>query len=187
MWGGHQQQGRRPGTEPVALAVGLAAALTAAHEEMDAHRTTVLRLRERFLTHLRQEAGPIVVNGPLHDGVPHTLNLSFPGLKADALLMNLDLAGVACSTGSACSSGSLLPSPVLLAMGVRRRCAAFGDALQPEFLVDRGRGNRSRPPDCRRRPTSATRAGVAGHTPCAVALTHHRLKSNLRRPNSKNL
>jgi cysteine desulfurase len=67
---------------------------------------------------LQQEARPIVVNGPLHDGVPHTLNLSFPGLKADALLMNLDLAGVACSTGSACSSGSLLPSPVLMAMHV---------------------------------------------------------------------
>jgi cysteine desulfurase len=85
---------------------------------MASRRATVLRLRERFLTHLQQEAAPVVVNGPLHDGIPHTLNLSFPGLKADALLINLDLAGVACSTGSACSSGSLLPSPVLQAMGV---------------------------------------------------------------------
>jgi cysteine desulfurase len=51
-------------------------------------------------------------------GVPHTVNVSFPGCRADVLLMNLDLAGVACSTGSACSSGSLLPSPVLQAMGV---------------------------------------------------------------------
>src|SRR5439155_22884926 len=67
---------------------------------------------------LQSEAGPVVVNGPLEEGMPHSLNLSFPGLKADALLMNLDLAGVACSTGSACSSGSLLPSPVLAAMGV---------------------------------------------------------------------
>ena len=70
------------------------------------------------MDYLRQEASPVVVNGPLHEGIPHTLNVSFPGLKADALLMNLDLAGVACSTGSACSSGSLLPSPVLTAMGV---------------------------------------------------------------------
>ncbi|MBV9121786.1 MAG: aminotransferase class V-fold PLP-dependent enzyme, partial [Planctomycetes bacterium] len=62
--------------------------------------------------------GPVVLNGPGEDGVPHTLNLSFPGCRADSLLMNLDLAGVACSTGSACSSGSLLPSPVLQAMGV---------------------------------------------------------------------
>jgi cysteine desulfurase len=50
--------------------------------------------------------------------LPHTLNLSVPGCPADVLLMNLDLAGVCCSTGSACSSGSLLPSPVLTAMRV---------------------------------------------------------------------
>jgi cysteine desulfurase len=117
-WGGHQQQGRRPGTEPVALAVGLAAALAAAHDDMEARTATVRRLRERFLARLRQEAAPVVVNGPGDGGMPHTLNLSFPGVKADALLMSLDLAGVACSTGSACSSGSLLPSPVLQAMGV---------------------------------------------------------------------
>src|SRR5207302_5237772 len=67
---------------------------------------------------LRREAAPVVLNGPETGGVPHTLNLSFPGCRAESLLMNLDLAGVACSTGSACSSGSLLPSPVLQAMGV---------------------------------------------------------------------
>src|SRR5439155_12396225 len=72
-----------------------------------------------LLARLQAEAGPVVVNGPAEgEGVPHTLNLSFPGLRGDALLMALDLAGVACSTGSACSSGSLLPSPVLLAMQV---------------------------------------------------------------------
>jgi cysteine desulfurase len=61
------------------------------------------------------------LNGPeigAADVVPTTLNVSFPGCRADLLLMALDLAGVACSTGSACSSGSLLPSPVLRAMGV---------------------------------------------------------------------
>jgi cysteine desulfurase len=60
----------------------------------------------------------VVLNGPEGGGVPHTLNVSFPGCRADVLLMSLDLAGVACSTGSACSSGSLLPSPVLRAMRV---------------------------------------------------------------------
>jgi cysteine desulfurase len=50
--------------------------------------------------------------------LPNTINLSFPGCKADQLLIQLDLFGIACSTGSACSSGSLLPSPVLKAMGV---------------------------------------------------------------------
>jgi cysteine desulfurase len=115
--GGHQQQGRRPGTEPVALAVGLAAALDLAVRDMDNRHETVIRLRGRFLNHLRTHAAPVVLNGT-EEGLPHTLNLSFPGLKADLLLMSLDLAGVACSTGSACSSGSLLPSPVLRAMGV---------------------------------------------------------------------
>jgi cysteine desulfurase len=59
-----------------------------------------------------------VINGPETGGLPYTLNLSFPGCRADVLLMKLDLEGVACSTGSACSSGSLLPSPVLRAMGI---------------------------------------------------------------------
>jgi len=116
--GGHQQRGRRPGTEPVALAVGLAAALEIAQREREARREKVLALRRRFLGQLRAGARPVVLNGPEGDGVPHTLNVSFPGCRAEALLMNLDLAGVCCATGSACSSGSLLPSPVLQAMGV---------------------------------------------------------------------
>jgi cysteine desulfurase len=118
LWGGHQQRGRRPGTEAVALAVGLATALELAERDGEARREKVLRLRRTFLERLRATAGPVVLNGPEVGGVPHTLNVSFPGCRADLLLMNLDLAGVACSTGSACSSGSLLPSPVLRAMGV---------------------------------------------------------------------
>jgi cysteine desulfurase len=117
--GGHQQQGRRPGTEPVALAVGLAVALEMACREMSQRDEHVRRLRQRLLGQLRAGAEPLVVNGPGEgEGVPHTLNVSFPGLPGDALLMALDLAGVACATGSACSSGSLLPSPVLAAMQV---------------------------------------------------------------------
>lgn len=116
-WGGHQQQGRRPGTEPVALTVGLATALTIAVREQADRRDRVARLRTRFLERLRAPAAPVVVNSPA-TGSPYVLNVSFPGCRSDALLMNLDLAGVACSTGSACSSGSLLPSPVLQAQGV---------------------------------------------------------------------
>jgi cysteine desulfurase len=118
LWGGHQQQGRRPGTEAVALVVGLATALELAHQESAIRRTRVLRCRQCFLERLHELAAPVVLNGPADGGIPHTLNLSFPGCRAEALLVNLDLAGVACSTGSACSSGSLLPSPVLRAMGV---------------------------------------------------------------------
>lgn len=117
LFGGHQQQGRRPGTEPVPLAVGMACALELAMHELTERTNRVSRLRHVLLENLRS-AEPIVVNGPHTSGIPHTLNISFPGCRADVLLMKLDLAGISCSTGSACSSGSLLPSPVLKAMGV---------------------------------------------------------------------
>jgi len=133
VWGGHQQRGQRPGTEPVALAVGLASALETACRDRDARRERVLFLRRRLLDALQAEAEPLVLNGPIDDGIPHTLNLSFPGLKADLLMMSLDLAGIACSTGSACSSGSLLPSPVLQAMAVspERLYSALRFSLSP--------------------------------------------------------
>lgn len=120
-FGGHQQRGLRPGTEPVALIAGMAAALEHATRVMVETAARLTRLRERLLANLRTAIPPVVVNGPSpgdSDSLPSTLNLSFPGCRADLLLMALDLAGVACSTGSACSSGSLLPSPVLGAMGV---------------------------------------------------------------------
>ena len=118
LFGGHQQHGKRPGTEPVALAVGLAVALKFAAERWDHVHQPMLQLRRQFLELLRAGADPVVLNGPEESGLASTINVSFPGCAADALLMNLDLAGVACSTGSACSSGSLLPSPVIRAMGV---------------------------------------------------------------------
>src|SRR5262245_42739174 len=120
-YGGHQQQGRRPGTEPVALAVGTATALEVAVRHLDENRAKLEALRARLWNELERMCSPVVLNGPeigAADVVPTTLNVSFPGCRADLLLMSLDLVGVACSTGSACSSGSLLPSPVLRAMGM---------------------------------------------------------------------
>ncbi len=114
LFGGHQQRGQRPGTEPVALAVGLASALAISLRDLTVDHARRVELKRRFLAVLRARASP-VVNG---DGLPTTLNVSFPGCRADLLLMSLDLAGVSCSAGSACSSGSLLPSPVLQAMAV---------------------------------------------------------------------
>jgi cysteine desulfurase len=104
------------------LAVGLVTALELAVKETETRTARVLALRRRLLDGLRTQATPALLNGPEEGmagfALPHTVNVSFPGCRADALLMNLDLAGVACSTGSACSSGSLLPSPVLQAMGL---------------------------------------------------------------------
>lgn len=119
--GGHQQGGRRAGTEPVALAVGLAAALEVAVREMADRRTRLDATRVAFLAHLETHAGPVVVNGPRPGdthALPSCLNVSFPGCRADVLLVRLDLLGVGCSAGAACASGSSLPSPVLGAMGV---------------------------------------------------------------------
>jgi len=116
-YGGHQQQGRRPGTEPVALTVGMATALEIATSRINDALSETYRKHKAFIMRLQESCPPIVVNSN-SEGFPYIANVSFPGCRADLLLMNLDLAGVACSTGSACSSGSLLPSPVLKAMGV---------------------------------------------------------------------
>jgi cysteine desulfurase len=105
----------------VALAVGMAVALEIATQHLDQCRARLEALRARLWNELQRTCSPVALNGPeigASDVVPTTLNVSFPGCRADLLLMALDLAGVACSTGSACSSGSLLPSPVLRAMGV---------------------------------------------------------------------
>jgi cysteine desulfurase len=135
LWGGHQQQGKRPGTEAVGLVVGLATALDLAVREAETRRAQVAHLRARFLERLRASCEPVVLNGPDQGGLPHTLNLSFPGCQAESLLMNLDLAGVACSTGSACSSGSLLPSPVLRAMGVPEAVLRSAMRFSLSFLL----------------------------------------------------
>ena len=121
VFGGHQQGGRRPGTEPVALAVGMAVALEHAVRNLDENLATLMALREQLWNGLRERAAPVLLNGPeigSNEVLPTILNVSFPGCRADVLLMALDLAGVACAAGAACSSGSLLPSPVLAAMGV---------------------------------------------------------------------
>jgi cysteine desulfurase len=117
LFGGHQQGGRRPGTESAMLAVGMAVALEQAVHHMREHKAKLETLRGQLWEQLQSHASPLVLNGPAN-AFPGTLNVSFPGCRGDLLMMALDLSGVACSTGSACSSGSLLPSPVLTAMGV---------------------------------------------------------------------
>jgi cysteine desulfurase len=122
LFGGGQQQGRRPGTVAVPLAVGLAKALERWHDELDARRGRWLALRDRLESGLLAALGPerVIRNGPRDEArrLPQTLNVGFPGLDGDALLMQLDLAGIAASLGSACASGSTRPSPTLLAMRV---------------------------------------------------------------------
>jgi len=118
--GGGQQFGLRPGTENVPGIVGLgrAVALAAAEQPALAERLAALRAElERDLLAIVPDA---VINGWHGERAPHVTNVSIPGTDSEALLMHLDLAGVACSSGSACSTGAVEPSHVLTAMGVPR-------------------------------------------------------------------
>lgn len=115
--GGYQQGGLRPGTELVALAVGMYRALTLWAAEASEREARLGRLRDRLEERLRAGFPPLAIQGAAAERLPHVTNVAFPGLDRQALLMALDQAGVACSTGSACASGSSEPSPVLLAMG----------------------------------------------------------------------
>ena len=116
--GGFQEGGLRPGTEPVALAVGMQAALEHWHNDRDRIAARMTSLRDQFETALRAGWPDIVIHGANADRLPHTSNVAFPGLARQALVMALDLAGVSCATGSACASGSSEPSPTLVAMGL---------------------------------------------------------------------
>ncbi len=117
-FGGFQQWGLRPGTETVALAVGMRRALEIFARDADGRALRLRALRNRLEAGLKSDCPHVVVNGAGANRLPHTSNLAFVGLDRQALSMALDLAGVACSTGSACASGSSEPSHVLLAMGL---------------------------------------------------------------------
>lgn len=118
--GGGQQFGIRPGTEnvPGIIALGTAARLAAAEQ---AHLAARLReLRDELERRLLAIVPDAVINGRQGERAPHISNIAIPGTDSEALLMHLDLAGVACSAGSACSTGAVEPSHVLTAMGVPR-------------------------------------------------------------------
>ncbi|MCA9081680.1 MAG: cysteine desulfurase [Planctomycetaceae bacterium] len=117
LFGGHQEAGLRPGTEPVAMIAGLAKALSVCVQQQTKRSRIVSELRDRLQAGLTQQAAPVLINGIGAPRLPNTLNIAFPGCTADALLVALDLAGICGSLGSACASGSTQPSPILTAMG----------------------------------------------------------------------
>jgi cysteine desulfurase len=124
MHGGSQDRGRRPGTENVALAVGLARAAELTLEERERECERLGRLRDELEAALLERIPDAMVHGRGAPRAPHILNISVPGTDSESLLMALDLKGVACSAGSACQSGSITPSHVLAAMGVSPALAA---------------------------------------------------------------
>jgi cysteine desulfurase len=118
LFGGFQQEGIRPGTENVALAVGFHRALELAVLELPERGMRMHGLRDALEQMILAAIPDAVVVGASARRLPNTSNISFPGVNRQALVMALDMAGVACSTGSACASGSSEPSPVLRAMGL---------------------------------------------------------------------
>ncbi|HEX7981634.1 MAG TPA: cysteine desulfurase family protein [Gemmatimonadaceae bacterium] len=118
MFGGSQDRGRRPGTENVAMAVGLACAaeLTVAEREEEVRRLGALR--DRLEASLLARIPDAIIHGRGASRAPHVTNISIPGTESESMLIALDLRGIACSAGSACQSGSINPSHVLEAIGV---------------------------------------------------------------------
>jgi cysteine desulfurase len=116
--GGGQERNRRSGTENVAAIVGMAKALELAVEEMPTELPRLQALRDELITGVLSRIPETRLNGHPTLRLPHNANFSFRGIEGEALLLQLDLNGIAASSGSACSSGSLEPSHVLLALGL---------------------------------------------------------------------
>jgi cysteine desulfurase len=142
MHGGTQDRGRRPGTENVAAAVGLARAAELTLAECEAHCTRLKKLRDKLEAGIVAKVPDAVIHGRGAERAPHITNVSVPGTDSESLLMALDLRGIACSGGSACQSGSIDPSHVLSAIGVRPDLASAAvrmslGVLTTEECIDR--------------------------------------------------
>lgn len=120
--GGAQERGRRAGTESVALASGMAAALEEACALMDERAARLSRIRDHIINELLKIERSRV-NGGREKRVPGNVSMCFEGVEGEALLLLLDFNGIAASSGSACTSGSLDPSHVLLALGLPHEIA----------------------------------------------------------------
>ena len=118
LYGGHHQRGFRPGTENVAGIVGLGRAAEIARKSLAEDAGRISALRDKLQQRLLQLVPQSRVNAGAAPRTPNTTNLVFPGVEGEALLIALDLKGLACSTGAACSSGAVEPSHVLTAIGL---------------------------------------------------------------------
>jgi cysteine desulfurase len=118
MLGGHQEDGRRAGTENVPYIIGIARALELAMEHREEDEAQIERLRNRLEDVLVQKIASVQVNGKGAPRLPNTLNISFHYIEGEGMLFQLSAFGICASSGSACTSGSLEPSHVLRAMKV---------------------------------------------------------------------
>ena len=117
IYGGHHERNRRAGTENVPGIVGLGKACEIAKDTIEEEKSLIL-LRDKLYNGIIEKIEDVHLNGHPKERLPNTLNVSFEGIEGEGILLNLDLKGVAASTGSACTSGTLEPSHVLTAMAV---------------------------------------------------------------------
>jgi cysteine desulfurase len=115
--GGHQERERRGGTESVPFIAAFGKACELAKERLSESSERLGKLRDRFEQGVAEQVPDMILNGDAEHRLPNISNISFSGIEGEGLLINLDMQGVAVSTGSACSSGSLEPSPVIRALG----------------------------------------------------------------------
>ena len=115
-FGGEQERKRRAGTENVPSIVGFREAVQISQAAKAEKRQNFRRFKEIVIEELEKQQADFSLNGSLENSLSHVLNLSFPGTNVEAMLVNLDLAGIAVSSGSACTAGSIEPSHVLVAM-----------------------------------------------------------------------
>jgi len=114
--GGEQELKRRAGTENISSIAGFAEAVNISQETMEEKQALYKKYKEAFIDILTKNQVQYSLNGTIEQSLPHVLNISFPGTDVESLLVNLDLAGIAASSGSACTAGSIEPSHVLVAM-----------------------------------------------------------------------
>ena len=115
--GGGQERERRAGTENIPGIVGISVALEASNRQRLEHGAHCQALRDRIIEHITTQVPRVRLNGHPSQRLPNNVNFSFEGVEGEPVLLGLDMAGIAASSGSACSSGSLEPSHVLLALG----------------------------------------------------------------------
>lgn len=133
--GGGQERSIRPGTENVPGIIGLGKAAEIAKRDMEKKIAHITALRDKLTTGIRERISDIKLNGHPTIRMPGNVNFSFSYVEGESLLLNLDLKGIAASSGSACTSGSLDPSHVLLAMGLTHEVA------HGSLRISLGRGN----------------------------------------------
>ena len=133
--GGHHERNRRAGTENVPAIVGLGKAVEVVAQKMEEESQHLINLRNKLWKGIKEKIDYVKLNGHPDKRLPNTLNVSFKFVEGESMILNLDLKGIAVSTGSACTSGSLEPSHVLRAMKVEPAIA------QGSIRFSLGKGN----------------------------------------------